>query len=68
MSTDRFTEAIRVPAGTDRFNEDQRMIWGVLPLSIKLSGKDTGGELFVFEHGRQGKGGPPRHVLFAQDE
>ena len=68
MDANRFTKAIHVPAGRDRFDENQRMIWGVLPLSIKLSGKDTGGELFVFEHRRQGKGGPPRHVHFEQDE
>lgn len=55
-------------AGKDRFNENEMMIWGLLPLSIKLSGKDTGGELLVFEHNGIRKGGPPRHVHFAQDE
>jgi quercetin dioxygenase-like cupin family protein len=68
MDANVTTKAVRVPLGTDRFKEDDRMIWGVLPLSIKLSGKDTGGELFVFEHRRQSKGGPPRHVHFEQDE
>ena len=61
-------EAVHVSAGKDRFNENEMMIWGLLPLSIKLSGKDTGGELLAFEHNGIRKGGPPRHVHFAQDE
>ena|SRR5215207_4280236 len=57
-----------VRAGQDRFQEHQRMIWGLIPLSIKLSGQDTGGEVLLFEHPDMGKGGPPRHVHFEQDE
>ena len=59
---------VPVRAGQDRFHEHQPMIWGLIPLSIKVSGHDTGGELFVFEHRNMGKGGPPRHVHFEQDE
>jgi mannose-6-phosphate isomerase-like protein (cupin superfamily) len=44
------------------------MIWGVIPLSIKVSARDTGGGLFLFEHRDMGKGGPPRHVHHDQDE
>jgi mannose-6-phosphate isomerase-like protein (cupin superfamily) len=40
----------------------------MIPLSIKLSSEDTGGNLFVFEHKNMGKGGPPRHVHHEQDE
>ena len=61
-------EPVHVSAGKDRFNENEMMIWGLLPLSIKLSAKDTGGELLVFEHNGIRKGGPPRHIHFAQDE
>ncbi len=61
-------EAVHVSTGKDRFRENEMMIWGLLPLSIKLSGSDTGGELLVFEHNGIRKGGPPRHVHFAQDE
>jgi quercetin dioxygenase-like cupin family protein len=44
------------------------MIWGLIPLAIKVSGEDTGGELLVFQHTSMGRGGPPRHVHHAQDE
>jgi quercetin dioxygenase-like cupin family protein len=61
-------KVVHVSAGNDRFDKNQLSIWGLLPLSIKLSSKDTGGELLVFEHNGIQKGGPPRHVHFAQDE
>ena len=44
------------------------MIWGVIPLQIKVSGKDTNGSFFVFEHAKMSKGGPPRHFHYEQDE
>ena len=59
---------IHVPIGKDRHQENDLMIWGIIPLSIKVSSKDTGGMLFVFEHRDMGKGGPPRHVHHEQDE
>ena len=40
----------------------------MLPLADKLSSRDTGGQLYIFEHRNQGKGGPPRHIHFEQDE
>ena len=57
-----------IEAGKDRFGQHQQMIWGLLPLSIKLSSKETGGELLVFEHRNIFRGGPPRHIHFTQDE
>ena len=48
-----------VPAGKDRDKEVLK-IWGVIPLAVKVSTKDSGGALFVFEHADMGKGGPPR--------
>jgi mannose-6-phosphate isomerase-like protein (cupin superfamily) len=68
MNSDALKKGVPVLAGKDRFEENDLMIWGLLPLSIKLSGKDTGGELLVFEHRNMGKGGPPRHVHCDQDE
>lgn len=59
---------VHVASGKDRFQRDQMMIWGLLPLSIKLSGNDTNGQTLMFEHRDLRKGGPPRHVHFAQDE
>jgi quercetin dioxygenase-like cupin family protein len=59
---------LHVPAGTDRFQEEGLMIWGLIPFATKLSSRDTGGELFVFQHTNMGKGGPPRHIHHEQDE
>ena len=67
-SSDRVGVGTHVSAGKDRFNENRMMIWGLIPLAIKVSSKDTGGALFSFEHRNMGKGGPPRHVHHEQDE
>jgi mannose-6-phosphate isomerase-like protein (cupin superfamily) len=56
-----------VPNGRDRF-ERELMIWGVIPLQIKISTSDSGGALFAFEHADMGRGGPPRHFHHDQDE
>lgn len=68
MNFDALKKAAPIRAGQDRFHEHERMIWGLIPLSIKLSGQDAGGEVLLFEHRDMGKGGPPRHVHFEQDE
>lgn len=60
-------KAVFVPNGKNRFQEEL-MIWGVIPLQIKVSGKDTNDSFFVFEHAKMGKGGPPRHFHYEQDE
>ncbi len=62
------SKGIHVPAGTDRNKQNQLMIWGLIPLAIKVSTQDTGGGLFLFQHKDMGKGGPPRHVHHEQDE
>jgi mannose-6-phosphate isomerase-like protein (cupin superfamily) len=64
----RTRKCIHVAAGCDRHKNDKALIWGLIPLAIKLSAEDTGGELLVFMHPNMGKGGPPRHVHHAQDE
>lgn len=56
-----------VPNGRNRF-EEELMIWGVIPLQIKVSSKDTAGRFFVFEHANMSTGGPPRHFHYEQDE
>jgi mannose-6-phosphate isomerase-like protein (cupin superfamily) len=63
----RIQRALFVPNGRNRF-EEELMIWGVIPLQIKVSSNDTGGSLFVFEHADMGNGGPPRHFHYEQDE
>lgn len=59
--------ALYVPEGRNAF-EEELMIWGVIPLQIKVPTKDTAGALFVFEHADMGRGGPPRHFHYEQDE
>lgn len=68
INSDVLKKPLHVPAGTDRFREEGLSIWGLLPLATKLSGTDTNGQLFVFEHRGQAKGGPPRHVHHEHDE
>ena len=63
----RAKKAVYVANGKNRFQEEL-MIWGIIPLQIKVSGKDTDGSFFVFEHSKMGKGGPPRHFHYEQDE
>lgn len=66
-SEERTRRAVFVPNGKNRTDESL-MIWGVIPLQIKVATKDTDGDLFVFEHADMNKGGPPRHFHYAQDE
>ena len=63
----RTQQALYVPHGKNR-SEEELMIWGAIPLQIKISTDDTDGALFVFEHADMGKGGPPRHFHYEQDE
>ena len=63
----RADRAVYVPNGKNRFQEEL-MIWGIIPLQIKVSGKDTNDSFFMFEHAKMGKGGPPRHFHYEQDE
>jgi mannose-6-phosphate isomerase-like protein (cupin superfamily) len=60
-------QGLYVPKGKDHSQEELR-IWGLIPLQIKISTDDTDGALFVFEHADMGKGGPPRHFHYEQDE
>lgn len=68
MATETARRAVCVRTGTDRSDDNRLMIWGIIPLAIKVSAKDTDGRLFVFEHRDMGKGGPPRHIHHEQDE
>ena len=63
----RAEKAVYVPNGKNRF-QGKLLIWGVIPLEIKVSGKDTDRAFFAFEHAKMSKGGPPRHVHYEQDE
>ena len=60
-------DAVYVPDGGDRFGMDRR-VFGSLPVTVKVSGQDTGGALLVVEQNNLQKGGPPRHIHQEQDE
>jgi mannose-6-phosphate isomerase-like protein (cupin superfamily) len=60
-------QAVYVTNGIDR-SQEQLAIWGIIPLQVKVSTSDTDGGLFLFEHADMGRGGPPRHLHYEQDE
>lgn len=60
--------AAKIPSGRNCDGTTSLKIWGLIPLTIKIHSKDTDGRLFLFEHNDMGKGGPPRHIHFEQEE
>lgn len=62
----RLDRGLRVGRGQDR-NEASLSIMGGR-FDLKISGKDTGGELCVYDTVRSSKGGPPLHRHYSQDE
>lgn len=56
-----------VKATESRFNE-KTLLGGKSPNDIKVSSKDTSGDLTIFEYTGNEKGGPPLHVHPRQDE
>lgn len=56
-----------VGAGKSRFGE-KVLFLGVHPNDLKISSKDTGGQLSVFDYVGLGKVGPSLHIHFEQDE
>lgn len=55
-----------VRSGESRFQESTQV--GFSPNNIKVSSKDTSGQLAVFEYIGREKGGPPLHIHPNQDE
>jgi quercetin dioxygenase-like cupin family protein len=66
-STTAAKEPFVVDAGKSRFGEVVKFL-GVHPNDLKISSKDTEGQLSVFEYTGLGKVGPMLHVHFEQDE
>ena len=58
--------AALVRAGEDRYGEKHTI--GVSTTDFKVSTKDSGGGLFLFEHTNRKKGGPPRHLHHGEEE
>ena len=56
-----------VAAGKDRFDKSISLYEGD-SFYTKISGKDTEGDIYVFESTRVKKGGPPLHFHYEQDE
>jgi quercetin dioxygenase-like cupin family protein len=61
------TEPFIVDAGKSRFGDVVKFL-GVHPNDLKISSKDTNGQLSVFEYTGLGKVGPMMHVHLKQDE
>ncbi len=60
-------EPFIVDAGKSRFGDTVKFL-GVHPNDLKISSKDTDGQLSVFDYTGLGKVGPTLHVHFTQDE
>lgn len=65
--TNRPNKGFVVKAKASRFSE-KTLIGGKSPNDIKVSQKDTNGDLTVFEYTGNEKGGPPLHIHPHQDE
>ena len=57
-----------VHAGDDRTGEHHKAPRGYSQLDFKVLTAETSGGLFLFEHRNLGKGGPPRHLHYEQEE
>ncbi len=59
-------EGVRVGAKRDRYDEELLIMGG--RFDLKVSGRDTGGDLCIYDTFREAKGGPALHRHFRQDE
>ncbi len=66
-SSNQAKKSFVVKANESRFDE-KTLLGGKSPNNIKISSKDTGGNLTVFEYTGNEKGGPPMHIHLKQDE
>lgn len=65
-SSERAGKGVRVGAQKDRFGEELLIMGG--RFDLKVSGRDTGGELCIYDTFRESKGGPALHRHHFQDE
>jgi quercetin dioxygenase-like cupin family protein len=59
-------KGLLVPHGEDREGEHHSI--GISSTDFKVTTRDSGGALFLFEHANDKKGGPPRHLHHNEDE
>jgi quercetin dioxygenase-like cupin family protein len=62
----RGPRGFRVGAGADRYQEELLIMGG--RFDLKVSGRDTGGDLCLYDTVRESKGGPALHRHYSQDE
>jgi mannose-6-phosphate isomerase-like protein (cupin superfamily) len=60
------SKGFKVENGKDRYQEELSIMGG--QFACKVSGKDTGGQLLIYDTKRQEKGGPAFHLHHDQDE
>src|SRR5215475_2675641 len=65
-SKERAGKGFKVEAGKDRFQEELSIMGG--QFDCKVSGKDTDGDLCIYDTTRKEKGGPALHLHHSQDE
>jgi len=66
QNADRTKKGINVEAGKDRYQEELLIMGG--KFDCKVSGKDTNGDLCIYDTYRLEKGGPALHLHHIQDE
>jgi quercetin dioxygenase-like cupin family protein len=64
--SERVGKGIRVGARKDRYEEELLIMGG--RFDLKVSGRDTGGDLCIYDTFRESKGGPALHRHHFQDE
>ena len=67
VSKERVKKGIMVTNGSDRFSKPLSLFDGD-KFYCKVSGKDTEGDLYIFDSTRLREGGPPLHYHYTQDE
>lgn len=65
-STPRALKGVRVGAQKDRYGEELMIMGG--RFELKVSSRDTGGDLCIYDTVRRSKGGPALHLHHSQDE
>ena len=60
------SEPVYVRAGADR--EGTRKTLGISTIDFKVTSADTGGAMLAIGNTNRGRGGPAKHLYFAQDE
>jgi mannose-6-phosphate isomerase-like protein (cupin superfamily) len=63
---ERTTKGFRIGANKDRYEEELLIMGG--RFDLKVAGRDTGGDLCIYDTFRDSKGGPTLHRHYAQDE